>query len=151
MECRNPNVIETSPELKKILNELPEGHIITGFEPSDHSQYVLKESFRSKLCGHIPPSVECHYSFGEGSIRVTMTEFPNVKDARSALLSASSWFFNPMVKSEFSISTEVGDAMLCSDRMLTFVRYNMTVQISAPNAKDHLELAKGLDAKILKK
>jgi len=25
MECRNPKVIQTSPELKKILNELPGG------------------------------------------------------------------------------------------------------------------------------
>ena len=151
MECRNPNAIQTSPELKKILNELPEGHIVIDLRPSDHFEYVLKESFRSKLCGHIPSSVECHYSLGDERIRVTITEFPNVKEARSALLSASSWFFNPMVKSEFSVSTEIGDAMLCSDRMLTFVRHNVTVQISAFNVKDHLRLARELDSKVLEK
>jgi len=53
------------------------------------------------------------------------------------------------VKSEFSVSTEIGDAMLCSDRMLMFVRNNVTVQISAFNVKDHMILAKELDSKIL--
>jgi hypothetical protein len=151
MECRNPNMIRTSPELKRILDDLPAGRTITGFEPSGDSEYVLKGLSRSKLCGHIPPSAEYNYSFGEEKIRVTITEFPNVNDARSALLSTSSWFFDPLIKSEFSVSTEAGDAMLCTDRMLTFVRYNMTVQISALSIKDHLGFAKELDAKILKK
>ena len=151
MECRNPKVIQTSPELKSILENLPEGHIVTGFEPSDLSGYILKGSFRSKLCGHIPPSAECHYSAGDETIRVTITEFPYVKEARAALLSASSWFFNPMVKSEFFVNTDAGDAMLCSERMLMFVRHNITVQISASDAKDHLRLAKELDVKILEK
>jgi len=66
-------------------------------------------------------------------------------------LSASSWFFNPMVKSEFSVGTEVGDAILYSDRMLTFVRYNVTVQISALDANSHMELANEIDTKILKR
>ena len=152
MECRNPNAIQTSPELKRILENLSEGHIVAGVEPPEEcSGYVLKESFRSKLCGHIPPSAECYYSYKEERIRVTITEFPNVKEARSALLSASSWFFNPMVKSEFSVGTEVGDAILYSDRMLTFVRYNVTVQISALDANSHIELANEIDTKILKR
>jgi hypothetical protein len=152
MECRNPNSIQTSPELKDILNGLPEGHIVTGTEPpGECSGYVLKESFRSKLCGHIPPSVECHYHRNEERIRVTITEFPSVKEARNALLSASSWFFNPMIKSEFSVSSDIGDAAIRSDRMLSFVRHNVTVQISASDVKEHITFANEMDSEILKK
>ena len=150
MECPNPNVIRTSPELKRILDSLDEGHVVIGIVPSErYGNYVLVESFRSKLCGHIPSSVESYYSFGEERIRVTITEFPNVKEARSALLSASSWFFSPMVKNA-TVSKETGDAMLRNDRMIMFVRHNVTVQISSMNAQDlHTDTAKEIDSQIM--